>query len=49
MDRWNPTVVVSAREQRLLKLAGKSRKLFVFLREHLRLPTHPLHRATRPI
>jgi hypothetical protein len=34
MDRWNPTVVVSAREQRLLKLAGKSRKLFVFLREH---------------
>ncbi len=34
MDRWKPTVVVSAREQRLLKLAGKSRKLFVFLREH---------------
>ena len=34
MERWNPTVEVSAREQRLLKLAGKSRKLFVFLREH---------------
>ncbi len=34
MERWNPTVECSAREQRLLKLAGKSRKLFVFLREH---------------
>ena len=34
MERWKPTVEVSAREQRLLKLAGKSRKLFVFLREH---------------
>lgn len=34
MERWNPTVEVSAREQRLLKLAGKSRKLIVFLREH---------------
>ncbi len=34
MERWNPTVEVSAREQRLLKLAGKSRKLFVFLRQH---------------
>jgi len=34
MDRWKPAVEVSAREQRLLKLAGKSRKLFVFLREH---------------
>lgn len=34
MERWKPTVQLSAREQRLLKLAGKSRKLFVFLREH---------------
>lgn len=34
MERWKPTVEVSAREQRLLKLAGKSRRLFVFLREH---------------
>jgi hypothetical protein len=34
MERWKPTVAQSAREQRLLKLAGKSRKLFVFLREH---------------
>ena len=34
MNRWNPTVKCSEREQRLLKLAGKSRKLFVFLREH---------------
>ncbi|NRD65796.1 IS1182 family transposase [Corallococcus exiguus] len=34
MERWKPTVEQSAREQRLLKLAGKSRKLFVFLREH---------------
>ena len=34
MERWKPTVEVSAREQRLSKLAGKSRKLFVFLREH---------------
>src|SRR5688572_2051066 len=34
MKRWRPTVEVSARELRLLKLAGKSRKLFVFLREH---------------
>ena len=32
--RWNPTVKCSDRERRLLKLAGKSRKLFVFLREH---------------
>ena len=36
MERWKPTVECSAREQRLLKLAGKSRKLFVFLREHRR-------------
>ncbi|MBZ4331795.1 hypothetical protein [Corallococcus sp. AS-1-12] len=34
MERWNPAVEQSAREQSLLKLAGKSRKLFVFLREH---------------
>jgi hypothetical protein len=34
MERWKPEVDLSAREQRLLKLAGKSRKLFVFLREH---------------
>jgi hypothetical protein len=33
MERWNPPVEVSAREQQLLKVAGKSRKLFVFLRE----------------
>jgi hypothetical protein len=36
MERWKPAVEQSAREQRLLKLAGKSRKLFVFLREHRR-------------
>lgn len=34
MERWKPTVDCSAREQRLLKLADKSRKLFGFLREH---------------
>ena len=34
MDRWALPVEVSAAEQRLLKLAGRSRKLFVFLREH---------------
>jgi hypothetical protein len=34
MERWMPKVECSKREQRLLKLAGKSRKLFVFLREH---------------
>lgn len=34
MTRWNPKVKCSERELRLLKLAGKSRKLFVFLREH---------------
>jgi Transposase DDE domain/Transposase domain (DUF772) len=33
MERWNPKVECSQREQRLLKLAGRSRKLFVFLRE----------------
>jgi hypothetical protein len=34
MERWNPGVECSEREVRLLKLAGKSRKLLVFLREH---------------
>jgi hypothetical protein len=34
MKRWKPTVRCSERESRLLKLAGKSRKLLVFLREH---------------
>jgi hypothetical protein len=34
MERWNPGVKSSERETRLLRLAGKSRKLFVFLREH---------------
>jgi hypothetical protein len=33
MKRWNPAVPCSEREERLLKLAGKSRKLLVFLRE----------------
>jgi hypothetical protein len=33
MKRWNPAVSCSEREERLLKLAGKSRKLLVFLRE----------------
>jgi hypothetical protein len=34
MERWKPTMECSPREVRLLKLAGKSRKLFVFLREY---------------
>ena len=34
MDRWAPPREVNAAEQRLLKVAGRSRKLFVFLREH---------------
>ena len=34
MERWKPTVECSEREERLLKIAGRSRKLFVFLREH---------------
>jgi hypothetical protein len=34
MERWKPTLELSPREQRLLKLAGRSRKLFVFLRVH---------------
>lgn len=33
MERWSPAVECSEREVRLLKLAGKSRKLLVFLRE----------------
>lgn len=33
MKRWKPEVECNGREVRLLKLAGKSRKLFVFLRE----------------
>jgi hypothetical protein len=33
LKRWNPAVPRSEREGRLLKLAGKSRKLLVFLRE----------------
>jgi hypothetical protein len=33
MKRWHPAVKCSVREERLLKLAGKSRKLFLFLRE----------------
>lgn len=34
MERWKPEVACSPREERLLKLAGKSRKLLVFLRQH---------------
>lgn len=33
MKRWIPRQKCSEREERLLKLAGRSRKLFVFLRE----------------
>src|SRR5689334_20222612 len=33
MKRWDPPAKCSEREERLLKLAGKSRKLLVFLRE----------------
>jgi len=33
MNRWLPQQQSSEREERLLKLAGKSRKLFVFLRQ----------------
>jgi hypothetical protein len=32
MERWKPEVKCSEREERLLKQAGRSRKLFVFLR-----------------
>jgi len=34
MERWTPPVGRSKREERLLKLAGRSRKLLVFLRGH---------------
>lgn len=34
MERWRPSIARSPREERLLKLAGRSRKLLVFLREH---------------
>ena len=34
MERWSPAVKCSDGEKRLMKLAGRSRKLFVFLREH---------------
>jgi hypothetical protein len=34
MRRWSPLVERSEREERLLKLAGRSRKLLVFLRGH---------------
>ena len=34
MKHWSPPVTLSAREERLFKLATKSRKLFAFLREH---------------
>ena len=33
MKRWSPPVQCSKREERLMKLAGKSRRLLVFLRE----------------
>jgi hypothetical protein len=36
MERWKPPVRCSRREEQLLKLAGKSRKLLVFLRERRR-------------
>ena len=34
MEYWAPSQEVSEAEKRLLKVAGRSRKLFVFLREH---------------
>jgi Transposase DDE domain len=34
MQRWSPPMKCSDREEKLLKLATKSRKLFAFLREH---------------
>src|SRR3990172_4862409 len=34
MEHWKPVVACSPLEERLLKLAGKSRKLLVFLRQH---------------
>jgi hypothetical protein len=34
MKRWSPPVELSEREKNLFRLASKSRKLFLFLREH---------------
>jgi hypothetical protein len=34
MERWQPVARLTEAEKRLLKVAGRSRKLFVFLREH---------------
>ena len=34
MKRWQPAARVTEVEKRLMKIAGRSRKLFVFLREH---------------
>ena len=34
MRHWSPPLECSETEKRLLKVAGRSRKLFVFLREH---------------
>jgi hypothetical protein len=34
MQRWCPSIQCSEREEKLLKLATKSRKLFAFLRKH---------------
>ena len=34
MKHWSPPLECSETEKRLLKVAGRSRKLFVFLREH---------------
>lgn len=34
MERWWPGVACSEAEKRLLKIVGRSRKLFVFLREY---------------
>src|SRR6266545_3562881 len=36
MERWQPAAGVTEAEKRLMKIAGRSRKLFVFLREHRR-------------
>src|SRR6266568_3331580 len=33
-ERWQPQARVTEAEKRLMKVAGRSRKLFVFLREH---------------
>lgn len=34
MQRWSPPIKYREREEKLFKLATKSRKLFVFLRTH---------------